>query len=87
MSARARFEQQCEGRIARDIDLVDRVHLDGDIQGHRNSPGQNVMLVQGAWTGEFVKGAGASILTKFKSVPSFCNDGGSNHAANPQHSP
>jgi hypothetical protein len=34
MSPRARLEQEREGRIARDIDLVDRVHLDGDIQGH-----------------------------------------------------
>jgi hypothetical protein len=40
MAARAGFEQQCKGRIARDIDLVDRVHLDGDIQGHRNTPAQ-----------------------------------------------
>ena len=28
------FQHQCEGGIAADIDPLDRVHLDGDIQGH-----------------------------------------------------
>src|ERR1700732_1675298 len=35
MPPRARLEQEREGRIARDVDPVDRVHLDGDVQGHR----------------------------------------------------
>jgi hypothetical protein len=29
-----RFQQESEGRIAADIDPLDRVHLHGDIQGH-----------------------------------------------------
>ena len=34
VAARLRFQQQREGGIAADIDPLDRVHLDGDIQGH-----------------------------------------------------
>ena len=32
MAALLRFQQQREGRIAADIDALDRVHLDGDVQ-------------------------------------------------------
>ena len=31
-----RFQQKSEGRIAADIDPLDRVHLHGDIEGHDN---------------------------------------------------
>src|SRR6202035_660369 len=40
MSPRAGFEQEREGRIARDIDPVNWVHLNGDVQGHRSPPGR-----------------------------------------------
>ncbi len=33
-----RSEHQREGRIAGDVDMRDRVHLDGDCQAHRYSP-------------------------------------------------
>jgi hypothetical protein len=29
-----RFEQEREGGIAPDIDALDRVHLEGDLEGH-----------------------------------------------------
>ncbi len=34
MAARLRLQQQRKGRIAADIDPLDRVHLYRDIQGH-----------------------------------------------------
>ena len=34
VAARLRFQQQREGRIAADIDPLDRVHLHGDVQAH-----------------------------------------------------
>ena len=34
MAARLRFQRQRESGIAADIDLLDRVHLDRDGQGH-----------------------------------------------------
>ncbi len=34
MGARLRFQQQCERRIAADIDPLDRIHLHGDVQAH-----------------------------------------------------
>ena len=34
MAAPLRLEQQREGRIAPDIDALDRVHLEGDFEGH-----------------------------------------------------
>ena len=34
VAARLRFEQEGEGRIAADIDPLDRVHLDGDEERH-----------------------------------------------------
>jgi hypothetical protein len=37
VTALLRFEQQSEGRIAADVDPVDRVHLNGDIQNHTTS--------------------------------------------------
>jgi hypothetical protein len=37
VTALLRFEQQREGRIAADVDPVDRVHLNGDVQTHVNS--------------------------------------------------
>jgi hypothetical protein len=61
MSPRTRLEQEREGRIARDIDPVDRIHLDGDVQGHRNPPRparRNPPPAHGTWPGGFVKGAG-----------------------------
>ena len=35
MAAPLRLQQQREGRIAADVDPLDRVHLDGDFQAHR----------------------------------------------------
>jgi len=35
MSARLGFESQREGRIGVDIDILDRVHLDCDLEAHR----------------------------------------------------
>ena len=32
------FQHQCEGRIARDIDRFDRIHLKGDAQAHCERP-------------------------------------------------
>ena len=32
-----RFEQEREGGIAPDIDALDRVHLEGDLEGHGGS--------------------------------------------------
>ena len=34
VAAPLRFEQEREGRIAPDIDALDRVHLEGDFEGH-----------------------------------------------------
>ena len=34
MAARLRFQQQREGRIALDVDPLDRIHLHRDIQRH-----------------------------------------------------
>ena len=34
VAAPLRFEQEGEGRIAPDIDALDRVHLEGDFEGH-----------------------------------------------------
>ena len=34
MAAVLRFQQQRKGRIAADVDPLDRVHLHGDVQGH-----------------------------------------------------
>ena len=34
MGAFLRFQQQCEGRIAADIDPLDRIHLHGNVQAH-----------------------------------------------------
>ncbi|GHH14661.1 hypothetical protein GCM10008023_16630 [Sphingomonas glacialis] len=34
MPALLRGEHQREGRIARDVDMRDRIHLDGDSEGH-----------------------------------------------------
>ena len=40
MAARLRFEEKREGRIARDADALDRVHLHGDGKGHGRSRGK-----------------------------------------------
>ena len=34
VAARLRLQQQRKGRIAADVDPLDRVHLHGDVQGH-----------------------------------------------------
>ena len=34
VAARLRFEQHGEGRVARDLDALDRIHLDRDGEGH-----------------------------------------------------
>ena len=34
VAAPLRFEQEREGQIAPDIDALDRVHLEGDFEGH-----------------------------------------------------
>jgi hypothetical protein len=34
MAAFLRFQEQRKGRIAADVDALDRVHLDGDIEFH-----------------------------------------------------
>ncbi len=47
MAAGLGFQHQREGGIAADIDPLDRVHLDGDIQGHgrlSKVPGANLWL-------------------------------------------
>ena len=60
VAARLRLEQEREGRVARDADAGDRIHLHGDGQGHgrscravRGRRGQSIssLYAQGAWRG------------------------------------
>ena len=45
MAAPLRFEQERESRIAPDIDALDRVHLEGDFEGHDLSPTWRSLIV------------------------------------------
>jgi hypothetical protein len=38
MAARLRFQEQGKGGIAANVDPLDRIHLDGDVQGHQSDP-------------------------------------------------